>query len=119
MGAATGAGISGGASDVEGGGAAAVREAGMGSRIGLTGRVEVGGRVTGEGAVWEACIVVGCGGDASLGRLSPAAAMDISVPSFGTSPAVDSGSCWGAPSDGAGSAIGSSTPLGTRPMGSL
>ena len=123
MGAATGAGISGGASDVEGGRAVGVGEAGvrgMESRGSVDWRgVEVEGRVTGNGAVSEASIVVGCGGDASLGRLSPAAMADSSAPSFETSPAVDTGSCWESLCGGTDSAIGSSTPLGTGPIDSL
>ena len=73
--------------------------------------VVIGARAAGE----EASIVVGM----SLGPWSPAAAMDRSAPSFTASPAPGSESCWGPLGDGTGSAIGSSAPLGIRPLDSL
>lgn len=74
--------------------------------------------MTGEGSIWEASNVVGCAGDISLGP-SSAAVMDTSAPSFGTSPVVGFGSCWRSLGGGTDSAIGSSTPLATGPIGSL
>lgn len=110
---AMGAGVSGRLSSVEGVGAVVV-VGGVGWR-----GVEVCGRVAGEGVVWDASIAVGCGGDVSLRPLSSAATMDTSVPSFGASPAVDSGSCWGSLGGGTDSAITFSTPPGAGPTGSL
>lgn len=113
--AATGAaGISGGVSNVEFWGTMFAGEVRARFAVVWTGGV---GRMTGD-SIWEAPNVVRCAGDISLGP-SSAAVMDTAAPSFEALPVVDFGSCWRSLGGGTDSAIGSSTPLGTGPIGSL